>query len=70
MGEAYRRLLAEETLAVVEKVLSGEMRPEEVRSKRTDFVVLHPLFFRRLALAAAALVAVLIMLWGRRRQRA
>ena len=49
-------------------ILSGEMRPEEVRSKRTDFVVLHPLFLRRVALAAAALTAALIMLWTRRRR--
>ena len=69
LGEAFRRLLAEETLAVVEKVLSGELRPEEVRSKRTDFLVLHPLFFRRLVMGVVALAAVLIMLRQRRRRR-
>jgi hypothetical protein len=60
----------EDCLAVVEKVLRGELRAEEVRSITSYLVVLHPLFLRRLALAAAALAAVLIMLWGRRRQRA
>jgi creatinine amidohydrolase/Fe(II)-dependent formamide hydrolase-like protein len=70
LGEAYRRLLAEETLVVVEKVLSGELRPEDVRSKRTDFVVLHPLFFRRLVMGVVALAAALLMLRGRRRRRA
>ena len=70
LGEAIRRLMAEDCLAVVEKVLAGELRPEEVRSMTSDLIVLHPLFLRRLALATAALGAVLIMLWGRRRQRA
>jgi hypothetical protein len=70
LGEAIRRLMVEDCLAVVEKVLSGELRAEEVRSITSFLVVLHPLFVRRLALATAAMAAVLIMLWGRRRQRA
>ena len=69
LGEAVRRLMVEDCLAVVEKVLGGELRAEEVRSITSYLVVLHPLFLRRLALAAAALAAMLVMLWGRRRQR-
>jgi creatinine amidohydrolase/Fe(II)-dependent formamide hydrolase-like protein len=70
LGEAIRRLMVEDCLAVVEKVVKGEMRVEEVRSITSFLVVLHPLFLRRLALAVAVLAAVVIMLRGRRRQHA
>jgi len=69
LGEAIRRLVVEDCLAVVEKVVRGELRAEEVRSTTSYLVVLHPLFLRRLALATAALAAVLIMLRLGRRQR-
>jgi creatinine amidohydrolase len=68
LGEAIRRLIAEECLAVVEKVVRGELRAEEVRSINSYLVVLHPLFLRRLALAVATLTAMLIVLWRRQRR--
>jgi len=69
LGEAIRRLVVEECLAVVEKVVRGELRAEEVRSAASDPIILHPLFPRRLALAAVALAAVVTMLWAGRRRR-
>ena len=68
LGRAIRRLVIDDCLAVVEKVVSGDLRPEEVRSAASDSTILHPLFLRRLTLAAVALAAVLLMLrqWRRR----
>jgi creatinine amidohydrolase/Fe(II)-dependent formamide hydrolase-like protein len=69
LGEAIRRLVVDDCLAVVEKVVRGELRPEEVRSTASDPIILHPLFLRRLTLAAVALAAVLLVLWERQHQR-
>jgi creatinine amidohydrolase/Fe(II)-dependent formamide hydrolase-like protein len=70
LGEAIRRLMVEDCLAVVEKVIKGETPAEDVRSFTSFLVVLHPLILRRLLLAAAILAAAVIMLRGRSRQRA
>ncbi len=52
IGRAFRQMMAEETLAVVEKVTRGEMRAVEVRSIASEAPIIHPLFLRRLAFGA------------------
>ena len=66
LGRAIRQVVAEDCLALVEAVTSGERPAEEVRSIASDAPVLHPLFLRRVALAAGA-VAALYLLTRRRR---
>lgn len=59
LGRAFREILAEDCLAVVEGVTSGAIAPETVRSIASDHAVIQPHFFARVAAAAAALLALL-----------
>jgi creatinine amidohydrolase/Fe(II)-dependent formamide hydrolase-like protein len=65
LGHAFRRLVVEDCLALVESVVRGERRAEDVRSIASDPIVIHPLFWRRLALAAGALAVLGLVLRGR-----
>jgi hypothetical protein len=52
---------------MVERVVRGEQRAEEVRSIASEPAIIQPYFWRRLGLGAAAAVALLVVL--RRRLR-
>lgn len=53
IGRAFRELMVEDCLAIVESVTRGETKAVDVRSIASDAPIIHPLFFRRLGLAAA-----------------
>jgi len=58
LGHALRQLVAEDCLAMVESVTSGQQRAEDVRSVASDPAILHPLFWRRVALGTAVLAGL------------
>ncbi len=62
VGEAFREVLAADCLAIVEEVVQGVRRAEDVRSIASDPIVIHPLFRRRLALATTLVGAGLLFL--------
>jgi hypothetical protein len=64
LGHAFRQLMVEDCLALVESVARGERRAEDVRSVASDPIIIHPLFWRRLALATGALLALSLFLRG------
>jgi creatinine amidohydrolase/Fe(II)-dependent formamide hydrolase-like protein len=66
LGHALRQLVAEDCLAMVESVTSGERRAEEVRSIASGPAIIHPLFWRRLAMATAVLAGLAFVLLRRR----
>ena len=68
LGHAFRQVMVEDCLALVERVTRGEQRAEEVRSIASAPPFIQPYFWRRLGLAAAAVVALLALL-GRRLAR-
>ena len=65
MGHAFRQVMVEDCLALVESVVRGEQRAEEVRSIASGPPIIQPYFWRRLGLGAAAAVVLLAIL-GRR----
>jgi creatinine amidohydrolase/Fe(II)-dependent formamide hydrolase-like protein len=69
LGQALRQLVVEDCLAIVESVTSGQRRAEEVRSIASDAVIIHPLFWRRLALGMAILAGLVLALSRRRAPR-
>ena len=62
LGHAFRQVVVEDCLAVVERVVRGEQRAEEVRSIASEPAIIQPYFWRRLGLGAAAAVALLAVL--------
>lgn len=60
IGHAFREVLAEDCLALVEQVCLEGRPPAEVRSIASDHAVIQPGFALKLGLAAAALVLVLL----------
>jgi creatinine amidohydrolase/Fe(II)-dependent formamide hydrolase-like protein len=62
LGHAFRQVMVEDCLAVVEGVVRGEQRAEEVRTIASDPPIIQPYFWRRLGLGAAAVVALLVVL--------
>ncbi|MDH5201413.1 MAG: creatininase family protein [Candidatus Bathyarchaeota archaeon] len=62
LGHAFRQLVAEDCLAVVESVVRGERTAEEVRSIASDPILIHPLFWRRLALGMGGALALALVL--------
>jgi creatinine amidohydrolase/Fe(II)-dependent formamide hydrolase-like protein len=68
LGHAIRQVAVEDCLALVESVTHGERRAADVRSIASDTVLVHPLFLRRLALAAGIVGALFLI--TRRRRRA
>ncbi|MGQ9571720.1 MAG: creatininase family protein [Dehalococcoidia bacterium] len=69
LGHALRQLVAEDCLAMVEAVTSGQQRAEDVRSIASSVPIIHPLFWRRLALATAALAGLALALLSIRARR-
>ena len=61
LGHAIRQVVVEDCLAVVESVTRGERRAVEVHSIASDSVLIHPLFLRRVALAAGAMAALFLL---------
>jgi creatinine amidohydrolase/Fe(II)-dependent formamide hydrolase-like protein len=61
LGHAIRQVTVEDCLALVERVTNGELRAAEVRSIASDSVLIHPLFLRRLALAAGVVGALCLL---------
>ena len=61
LGHAIRQVTVEDCLALVERVTSGELRAADVRSIASDSVLIHPLFLRRLALAAVVVGALCLL---------
>jgi hypothetical protein len=68
LGHAFRQVVVEDCLTVVERVVRGEQRAEEVRSIASEPAIIQPYFWRRLGLGAAAAIALLVVL-GRRLNR-
>jgi hypothetical protein len=61
IGHAFREMMAEDCLEIVEGVVTGRMAPELVRSIASDYAVIQPGFVAKIALAAAVLLAVLVL---------
>ena len=62
VGHAYREVVAQDCLELVEEVVSGRRRPEEVRSIASDPVVIQPSFWPRVAATASATVLLAFVL--------
>lgn len=62
IGHAFRELLAADCLEIVEAVVDGRMRADEVRSIASDHAVIQPRFWPRVGMAAAAAVLLLALL--------
>jgi creatinine amidohydrolase/Fe(II)-dependent formamide hydrolase-like protein len=62
LGHAFRQVMVDDCLAVVERVVRGEQRAEEVRSIASEPALIQPYFWRRLGLSAAAVVALMMVL--------
>ena len=60
LGRAFRHVMADDCLALLEAVVNGEKKASEVRSIASDAAPIQPGFWRRVAIAAA-LVAVLFV---------
>jgi creatinine amidohydrolase len=61
IGHAFREMLAEDVLAVVEDLVAGRVRAADVRSVASDHAVIQPHFLPGLGLAAAAAAALLLL---------
>jgi creatinine amidohydrolase len=62
VGHAFREVTAEDCLKVVEEVVSGRLRPEEVRSIASDPAIIQPSFWPRVAATATATVLLAALL--------
>lgn len=62
LGQAFREILAEDCLAIVEAVCAGELAAADVRSIASDHAVIQPRFAARLGLAALAIALLLLAL--------
>lgn len=60
IGRAFREVMVQECLAIVEAVTAGAQRAVDVRSIASDPAIIQPYFWPRLGLAAA-LLALLIL---------
>lgn len=61
LGEALRKLIAQDLLAEVEAVVSGRTVPSQVHSLYWNVPILRTNFFRNLGLASAALALLMII---------
>jgi hypothetical protein len=61
IGHAFREVLARDCLELLEGVTEGRLRADEVRSIASDPALIQPQFWRRIGLAAAAVLALLIL---------
>ncbi len=62
LGRAFRDVMADECLRIVESVASGQISAVDVRSIASDPAIIQPNFWRRLAGGAALIAAILLML--------
>jgi creatinine amidohydrolase len=62
IGHAFRQLLADDCLSIVEAVCAGEMAATDVRSIASEHAVIQPHFLAKLALAAALVALALLVL--------
>lgn len=62
VGHAFREVMAADCLELVEEVVSGRRRPEEVRSIASDPAIIQPTFWPRLAATTVATVALAVVL--------
>jgi hypothetical protein len=62
LGHAFRDVMADECLQIVESVTSGRRTAQEVRSIASDPPIIQPYFWSRLAGAVAALIALVLWL--------
>jgi creatinine amidohydrolase len=61
IGHAFREVLARDCLELLEGVTEGRLRADDVRSIASDPVLIQPQFWRRIGLAAAVVLALLIL---------
>ena len=61
IGHAFREILAEDCLAIVESVCAGELAAADVRSIASEHALIQPRFVARLGLAAAAIMVLLLL---------
>jgi creatinine amidohydrolase len=61
IGRAFREVMVQECLTMVEAVTAGEMRAREVRSIASEAAIIQPHFWPRMGLAAAAVLALLLL---------
>jgi creatinine amidohydrolase len=61
LGHAFRHVMADECLALVEAVTGGRMKGAEVRSIASDPAIIQPKFWRRVGAAAAVVTALLLL---------
>ncbi|MCX8073123.1 MAG: creatininase family protein [Candidatus Binatia bacterium] len=62
LGRAFREVMVRDCLEIVEQVTGGSLPAESVRSIASDHTVIQPLFFRRVGLAALAVLLGLLLL--------
>lgn len=62
LGRAFRDVMVDECLQIVESVTSGRKSAEDVRSIASDAPIIQPYFWSRVAGAVAALVALAVWL--------
>ncbi|HEY8517614.1 MAG TPA: creatininase family protein [Candidatus Binatia bacterium] len=61
IGHAFREILAEDCLEIVENVCLGRVAAHEVRSIASEHAVIQPGFAARVGIAAALVVALLLL---------
>jgi creatinine amidohydrolase len=61
VGHAFREVMARDSLELLEGVTEGRIRAADVRSIASDPAVIQPHFWRRVGLAAAAVLALLLL---------
>jgi len=62
LGHAFRHVMADECLQIVEDVTSGRLQGREVRSIASDPAIIQPHFWSRLGWATAIIVAAMVLL--------
>ena len=60
IGKAFREVMAQECLTIVEAVTAGRMRAADIRSIASDPVIIQPNFWPRIGLAALVVLALLV----------
>jgi creatinine amidohydrolase/Fe(II)-dependent formamide hydrolase-like protein len=61
IGRAFREVLAEDCLAIVEDVCAGRMPAHDVRSIASEHAIIQPGFVAKLGLATALVLALLLL---------
>lgn len=61
LGHAFRHVMADECLQILERVTSGQLGARDVRSIASDPAIIQPQFWPRVGIAAAVLAALVIL---------